>query len=734
VLAIAAASAGQGFAQDSAAQSSERASSNSGLEEILVTAQRRSESQQDVPISISTVTAAAALRSGVTGTEALGALVPSLQFSRQFGNGGAPFLRGVGTSQAVANTESPVAVYIDDVYIGASASTLMQFNNIQNIEVLKGPQGTLFGRNATGGVITIHTKRPSDDPAMDLTVGGGSYGTYYGNFYATGPLTENVSGSIAATGRNQSKGYGESVVDGDDIYKDWNVGARAQLLWTPSDATSVMLSGDYSKSEGDHGQNVVIAPGTVGSGGQTYQGPYVGSADPDDYAKVEAWGTSARIEHDLGPVSLVSISAVRHVLQNTRSDADGTLPGNPAILGNVNHAYIRTFSQELQMMSTDPGPFNWIVGGYYYKSTSGYDPAGFGGLAFAALGSYAPLYDEQRLHSFAGFGEAGYELPTRTKITFGLRYTNDDLELDAIQYTASGGIRPPYPISADDNFSKLTYRAIIDQKVGDNLMLFASYSRGFKSGGYNLPVPIVTVGGVPQAAPAVEPEVLDAYEIGLKSELFDRRLRLNVSAFHYDYTNMQVSSVQNGAPQLLNAAGAKMNGVDVDWQFVPTERISFSGGISYLDSKFSDFPVGPYYVPNPASCATLETTGPQTGGNTTCFTDLEDYRTPRAPKFSASFTAAYTQPTEIGDFQASATLYHNSGFFWEPDNQLEQPSYNLLSAAIDWTSPSDRIEIQVYGRNLLDEYYYSYGAESSTRMAWSPEMPRNFGASMTVHW
>ncbi len=708
-----------------------------GLEDIVVTAQRRSESQQNVPISITTVTAASALRAGVSGTESLGVAVPALQFGRQSGLGGTPYLRGVGTNAAAPGTESPVAVYIDDVYVGSAAGTLMQFNNIDSVEVLKGPQGTLFGRNATGGVIEVHTKKPSYDPAVDVTGGFASYNHYLGSVYATGGLSSNVAVSLALLGDDQSKGYGRAVYSGRDIYKYWTYGVRGQLLWEPGPNTKFALTGDYTRGNSDIGTNPTIAPGTVAVGGATFPGQYRSTNDPADISKTRNYGFSAKITQDLGAVSLVSISAYRNVSEFLQLDSDGSLKGNPAIVNIPNSStFTHTVSQELQALSNSEGPLTWIVGGFYYRSSAGFDPIILNGLAFIPLGGSQTTRASQILNSYSGFGEASYSLQTGTKLTLGLRYTDESLSQSVLQLTGTGAALSPSPFTQHSGFSKLTYRAILDQKIGRDLLLYASYSRGFRSGAYNLNAPTVTVARVSVPAPVVLPEVLDAAEVGIKSELFDRKVRLNVSAFHYNYNNLQISSIQsNLAVVLLNAAKARMQGIDADFSVVPTKRVNIDGGISLLDAKFVSFPSGPYYVQQPAVCNPVPaSTGPASGGALACSADLKGYRTPRSPKLTGSISVTYTIPTEVGSFALTGSLYHNSGYYWEVDNEVKQPGYNLLNASIQWTSSSKKYEVRVYAKNPLNEYYYSYFSESTLRFSGAPEMPRNYGVSVTAHF
>ena len=708
----------------------------SGVEEIVVTAQRRNERIQDVPIAITAVTAATAARQGITGTDGLGIAVPTLQFSRQTANGGAPFLRGVGSPSATAGQEAPVAVYIDDVYIGAPAATLFQFNNIESTEVLKGPQGTLFGRNATGGVVNVHTRKPSQETSLDATTGYGSYNTFYGSGYLNAPITSNMAFNVAVAGKNQADGYGRSVARGDDIYKSSSWGVRGQLSWDPDADTSVLISADHFWTRGDIGQDVVLAPGTVATGGGTFAGPYSSLSDPMDFGRTNTWGVSGRLEHKFGDYTFRSITAYRRSQLEFLLDSDGSLPGKPAIIStHVYDAFVNSLSQEVQLLSPQSGAFKWIIGSFYYHSFAGYDPVTTSGAAYATQGGSSSVDSWQKLDSYAGFGEASYEFLPSTKLTAGLRYTSDSYHDDVVLSNGLSPVLPPSPFQQRDTFSKLTYRAILDTKITPDILAYASYSRGFKSGGYNLSTPTQVVGGVTVPAAVVKPEVLDAYEVGLKSDLFDRKVRFNIALYHYNYDNLQIGQVSNGKVQTINAAAARMNGIDIDYSFVPSRRFNLGGGVSVLDSKFTSFPNGPLYVPSPATCTpTPATTGALTGGNSVCSVNLAGNQTTHAPKLTFTASATYTLPTRSGDFSLNGTFYHNSGFFWEPDNRLRQPRYNLVNGALSWISPSRKYEVKIYGKNLLNEYYLAYASESTTRDSYSPEMPRNFGGEVTVHF
>lgn len=707
--------------------SASAANDDGGLEEIVVTAQRRAQNLQDVPIAVSTLTAETAQRMGVSGTESLQIATPGLVLNRQSGNGGSPFLRGVGTNSAVVGTEPPVAIYLDDVYLGTPQASIFQLANIEQVEVLKGPQGTLFGRNATGGVINVHTKRPSHEASLDATVGYGRFNTVDGSLYATGGLSDTIAVNFSAIGHKQYDGYGRNVTLGTDVFKEWNYGFRGGLLWEPASGTTILLTADHSKQWSNIGASQLPYPGYVSVGGARNIGKYNISMGEKTFGRFTFSGASARVEQDLDFAKLLSISSYRATRSLSVLDVD---LGPTNSIRSEPRTFTNNFSQEIQLQSDKNDSLSWILGLFYFHSNAGYDP-------LRALGStqganiFNDLRDEQTLNSYSGFGEVRYEFLPATNLTVGLRYTTDKYQLDVKPRLNAAGAVLAQPFSTGDSFSKLTYRAILDHHFNDDVMAYASYSRGFKSGGYNLGTP----GTAPIGLPPVKPEVLDAIELGIKSELFDKMLRLNASLFHYDYKNLQLNIVSGTTSVLLNAASVKIKGLDFDATVVPTDRLTVSFSGTVLNGKYSEFLNGPILVPNPAVCTPVPvSTGAPTGGNRQCPSDLSGNRTARSPKFSGSISATYKLPTEIGDFAVTGSLYHNSGFFWDAGNRTVQKSYQLLNSTLSWTAPSGTYEFKVWGKNLLNTYYYAYGAESTSGAQVSPEAPRTYGISATVHF
>ena len=384
----------------------------------------------------------------------------------------------------------------------------------------------------------------------------------------------------------------------------------------------------------------------------------------------------------------------------------------------------RTFTQELQAASPASSAFKWIVGGFYMHRRAGYDP--FQPFGYS-LGLPSPLdpagqygapprfgggfstFAQVTINSYSGYGQATLEVLPSLNLTGGIRYTSDVEHLVASQVDARGVQRA----SADvrHTFSKVTYRLSLDRHFGQRVMAYASYNRGFKAGLFNTTSATGTFAG---------PETLDAYEVGLKSDLLDRRLRLNLAAFHYRYDGLQLAVVVPGGTQTINAAKANINGLDVESQLQPVRHLTLSAGGSFLfDAKYLSFPGGPLFTPSAT-------------GNTQVAADLSGRRIIRSPKFSGNIGADYTFDIGSGEIGINSTLYHNSGFYWTPDDVFRQKSYNLLNAQLSWTSPNKKLSLRLWGRNILGTRYLNFLAPTTLGTVTAPAEPRTYGLTSEV--
>ncbi|WP_313802672.1 TonB-dependent receptor [Sphingobium sp.] len=678
--------------------------SQDGIGDIVVTAQRREERLQDVPIAVQAIGAETADALGVTDPGSIQAVVPSLDFRVQ--NGGAtPYIRGVGTNSVNVGNESPVAMYVDGVYQTSLASTIFAFNNIERIEVLKGPQGTLFGRNASGGVIQIVTRDPSFTPMANVELGYGNYDRFAGSLYAATGLSDNAAIDLAVAGSRQGDGFGRNITTGKELYKPEEFAARSKLLVHLGDDTNLRVTGNYSVVSGRH-VGLVLANGSKGADGKGSVGFFSPRGEGPERARNENYGVSAKLDHDFGGVSLVSISAY----QRTRGEATLDFDATPVPLLNTDRvSKAEAYSQELQLLSSGSGPFQWITGLYYLDSTDATLRSRLTGAAVAPL-AFLDRVGEQHTKSIAGFGQATYKIFDRTQVTVGLRYTSDKRSVVGNSITPAG---PTPEIRNSRRDSKLTWRFALDHHFDDAVMAYGSVSRGFKSGLYNTVAP---------AQAAVLPEVLDAYEVGLKTQLFDRHLRLNGSAFIYKYKDIQLDNFAGGVLQIINAAKATIKGVEIEFEAAPSRNLSIQGGMTFLDGKYDSFPGAPQYTPRPA------------GGNVQTAADASGQPTVRTPKFAASIGAVYTVPTNVGDIALAASFSHNSGYDYFVLSNTRQGAFDVVNGSIKWTNSSKAFDIKLWGKNLLNEKYYDTLIAATVGDTGTPAAPRTYGITVGMHF
>src|ERR1044072_6896049 len=519
--AIGALTAGAAHAQSVEAGAAAPQSEVGGLQDIVVTAQKRSENMQDVPIAVSAVRGDALAALGVQDATQLKIAVPTL-YSANSNGYYTSNIRGIGSFGYGVLVEAPVSLYIDGVYLASPLSSQCMLNNIESVEVLKGPQGTLFGRNATGGLVHIHTLTPGSNTVGRFSAEYGNYDILSAAAYLSGPITDQLSAGISANVKTQGDGFGRNVTRGGDTNRlNHAVNLRSKWVWRPGSDTTVTLTGDYADTKGSQ-PDIVAAPGTLSGFVPGKVAPDLGWGSESNLPyRQKTWslGTSLRIEQDLGSVNLTSTTAYRKQRYNLVEDLDfGSVDvGNLFQIQND-----KQFSQEIQLSSKGSSRLQWTGGLYYFNAKSHGDPLFIGFQNFAAAGNSDYVYRVgQRAESGAVFGQATYEVLDNTRITLGGRYTKEKKTepagtLDIIAPSAPV-ITIPNP-ERSVNFSKFTYRISVDHRFSDDVLAYASFNTGFKSGGFNA--------NSPGAAP-YRPEKLKAYEIGLKSELFDRRLRLN---------------------------------------------------------------------------------------------------------------------------------------------------------------------------------------------------------------
>jgi iron complex outermembrane recepter protein len=713
------------------------------LMEVIVTAQRRSENLQNVPIALTALSADQLAQAGIQSTTDLGLVTPALTVVNQAGNL-LPHIRGIGTTAFGAGFENPVAVYVDGVYLAASNASLLTLNNIAQVEVLKGPQGTLYGRNATGGLIQITTKDPQTAFSGDASLGYGNYQTSVLKAYVTGPIAgDKLTADLAVSATHQGDGYGTNLFNGKDVYQtDRDFAVRSKWWWTPADGTSVRFIADYEESAGSQYSTFKVAPGTQ----PQFVPPVsaIGNWDlnmntqPRDAFK--GGGGSLRIDQEVGFANFSSVSAYRRSQQVLTFDGDGT-PSNIESLDPVTEDD-RQLTQELQLTSTQGGPLQWVVGAFYMHGNAKDDPitANFGTpFVYPFVPSPLPpfflvpplantsVFGEERTSSWSVYGQSTLAITDADHLTLGLRYTSDHRTLLASE---TGGLAtgipgvpniPIYPLSPNPfvpapridesrTFTKPTWRFSFDHRFSAEVLGYVSYNRGFKSGGYNA--------GVPTDAP-YNSEVLDAYETGLKTDLWDRRVRLNAAAYYYDYKNIQVGHFVQGNIGYYNGAAAKIYGMDADLEANVTHELTLTAGASWIHDRYSSFPNAIFFTPNPA------------GGNIPSFASAKGNRLPLTPDATFSLSADYRYPlARGGQLGLNATYSYSDSYIFSPDNILRQPAFSMVNAAISWTTAGDRFIATLWGKNLSNEAVANAILESAIGSLAAYQPPRTYGVTL----
>jgi len=700
------------------------ATSRDTVEMIVVTAQRREQNLQDTPVSVTAFSSDTLAESGVTNLQELASIAPALQVSSTAGVY-LPFLRGVGNGNASVGNESSVATYIDDLYYTRLATAYLELGSMDRVEVLNGPQGTLFGRNSSGGAIQMFTKDPGVDPALEATLGYASYDRISGNLYASTPITDRLGVNISLGGYHQRDGWGNSITTGEDVNLGWAATARAKLVWEPSDYTRIKLVGFYARSRSDIGSVQDLYEGTFGivpvsltSLKNDKDSFYDTQLDRRPDSTEEGYGASLRIDQEASFADLVSITGFRNSKGNYGLDLDySPLFFYHADLGNRDDQ----FSQEFQIKSRKGSSIDWILGFYYLHWKAGYDPAIGEGPIF---GGGTLVFDNlQTVDSFSGFAQATAPIGRSTNVTLGVRYTLDDLSVEGTQFIAVPGLGN-IPLAPDVRDSRsegaFTYRAAIDHRFSDQLLIYASTSRGYKSGAYNL---------LPAVAPPAEAEKIQAYEVGFKSDLFDKRVRLNGALFQNDIRNPQVLTTVDTGVSLTNAQKARVRGAEVSVEAVPVSGLTLRGAATYLDAKYKQFDNAPIFTGGMTPGTGI--TGPVLG-------DGAGNRMANVPEWRLSAGVNYNLLTDIGEWTADVGVSYTSDYPWTADNNLVADDVTLVNASLSFTpSSSEWLTLRLWGRNLAGERYYLIGQESAgpggtAGYPAAPAPPRTYGGTISV--
>lgn len=667
------------------------------LEEITVTAQRRAEKLQDVPIAITAFTAEQLSAQGIDSVWDMPTATPGLVVSANLRTAQI-FIRGVGSDDISIASDGSTAVYLDGVYLGRPEMDLAEFNDIERIEVLRGPQGTLFGRNAIAGAISIVSRVPDDAMRSEADLRVGKYSQLRFRGSLSGPLVEGRAAGGLAVLWSQRDGYVENnlheeVPGAREYFQDEDVqSVRGTLRLTPSDPLEVIFSGDYTRSD-DFGQvNISVDPPEwfIEAGATPITNPYSIYQDTPAFHKLENFGGAMTVNYDFGGFALKSITAYRGMDEKLLFDSDGTEAFGAYIDVVRNQDQI---SQEFQLLSQSEGSLSWVAGLFYFgeEAEQTFDL----NLPPDVL---LPLPSQNETDAYAVYAQADYALSDKWTGTLGLRYSDEK----------KSGRNAGGPVT--DSWSSLTPKLGLKYQPRDEVMMYGSITKGFKSGGFQ------SIGAQPEA---FDPEELIAYEVGTKMRWRDDTLQLNGAAFYYDYSDLQVQTVDSETltARIDNAAEATVYGVELELIAQPVPALVLQASVALLSAEYDEF-IG---------------VDPDTGDPV----DLSGNSLRSAPDLSYNLSASY----EIGLSQGSSiTLMGNVS--WQDDvyySQFNKPSigqeaYALANARVAWISASGRTEVAAFARNLFDEEYY----DSAIEFGFGPLMhvapPRMYGLEIRVSY
>lgn len=706
------------------------------LGDIVVTAQRRSERLQEVPIAITAATSSQLVRKGVSDAFDIGKITPSFSSARVVGFG-TPIMRGVGTTNVTAGDEPSVATYIDGFYQGTPATIGIPFNNLERLEVLKGPQGTLYGRNATGGLVSYITRAPSTGKtAIEANAGYANYETVTADGYVNLPVSSNVAVNVATTFRHQGTGFYRNILDGTRLGTDNYFAIRGKLLFEFGANDSLTIGGSYAHLRDNRANVNIPEPGTT----PLTTGPgVIYATKPFDWAgsliprfTVKAWDVNATLKLDLGFANFTSLSQYKeyrnvNIVEGDGTTADGILAGTqlgitpglpqgspltPQAVIPYTLSYLSKerlpyfFTQELQLSSKPGGPLSWIVGGFFQASKEGYDPLT---ISYEVGSDFTTIRADQTTRAYAGFAQATYGFGGGWSLTGGARYSSETKHVFGTTVVPAFGLNS----SADQEktFNSFTYRVALDYKPMKGLLIYATANKGFKSGTFVTNTP---------DAPAVKPEILYAYEAGFKADPASF-VRINMSGYYYKYKDIQTFiNTPAGLSFLQNAASARMYGFEASLDVLPYDGLSLSMGLGYENARYQKFQNAQAWIPSPS------------GGNYTAALDVSGNAVLRTPDLTANGAITYEFAVGDGKVALNSSVSYSGKFYWDAANLFVQDEYTLVDLSAKYTAPGQRWSMTLWGKNVTDVKYGIYLNPQQRFSAISYGDPATYGMTLGI--
>lgn len=705
------------------------------IEEVVVTARRREESLQDVPISISAFDSGVLDRKGVTQLRDLEFSIPNLSFTDQGNAFGGFGMRGIYTLVRTIGVESGVAVYVDGVYQGRNSNSNMDTVDIERIEVLKGPQGTLFGRNTISGAVNITTKKAADEFEATVKASHGNLDRFSTNASISGPIIKDKLAARLSVSHYERDGYTKNLFTGQNLNSEDRQSARVNLRFTPNEQLEINASGDWFQDRADSARGGYLVSGAGGFDAEfaRTKDPRVTDLDGGERGNFEnrdIWGASVTIDYTFtNDFSLSSITAYREGDFSLNTDFDGTREN---IASGFTSNDSDQFTQELKLSSPNnlkiadlPGDFDFVTGFFYlYQDTSsslrsilsqGSTDALAGPFFGGAVATGDVIFGpDARIETdaWAYYANANWHLTDSLTLTVGIRYSEEEKDLDFQQVGAAVIGIPTIPstsLKSDETDVSPTFSIFYD--VLQDVSIYGTISRGFKSAGFNADV-------VGNTDIAFDPENVTNYEVGFKSLLFDRRLKFNGAFFFQDYEDLQVQQFIGAAQQVSNAAQAEIYGMELEASALLTDYLSIDLGFGYLDAEFKDFP-----------------NANRVGDN------FEGNKLQSAPKTTANAALQYLRPVSVKGMDTELLVraewaYRGEQFFQANNDPFtRQGGYSLFNARVGLSFMSGKYEIAIFGENLGDKIYASNRLPFLSRLEmgfFGP--PRTYGVEVAAHF
>lgn len=685
------------------------------LDEVVVTAQKRSENLQDVPLTLSVFGAKQIEAARIVQVQDVANRTPGLAFDNFPSSQPRPVLRGIGSSDRGAAGDPSVSVFVDEVYYGRPSAVAFDAFDVDRIEVLKGPQGTLLGKNVVGGAVSVFNKRPvldAFDAGAAVTVG--NYSRVEGAGFVNAPVGDKAAMRLSLSKRTHD-GYTKNAFAGGAAEDQDTTSARLQLLFKPTETFTALLAVDGTRDRGTGDARHSYERDPTAPASALWR---VNRERDQFYAETngrndrDTWGARANLTWDLPVATLTYIGSYRHLAYHYAEDFDG---GNPTIYAlNFRGAQDEKShfqSQELRLSALPSSKLRWVVGGYYYSGDTDRIDTLWGDIKSrptppATYAARDRFIQAATTKSYAVFGDATWPLTDQINVFGGLRYSKDekDYALNNQDSTALLRASARYAITASHDWDKLTWRLGGDYSPSENVMLYGVISTGFKSGGFQ-----DTPSTATSAVTPFNPETARLYELGAKTTLLDRRLTWNTSIYQTDYQDLQVRSTRGFDTITNNAGKARIRGVETSIDARVDEHVRLSATYAYTDGKF----------------LSLFDRGADRSGN----------RMTRSPRHKLTLSPSFTQPLASGArLEAAIDATFESKVYDDLDNNqiITRKPRSLVDGRLVYDSAEGHWSLSVWGKNLTNDIYKTHQVvfQGTNLAIYAP--PRTVGA--TLRW